>query len=102
MLTGAESIARLCRQAGNRLDIMAGGGLQLTNLVEVVRRTGVRQLHGSLNRRDSGNGKAKHDSAHNGYITVNTLALLECDVRESVRLLHDEFKTSESLGRIVS
>ena len=102
VLAGADSIARLCRQAGSRLDIMAGGGLQLSNLVEVVRLTGVRHLHGSLNRKSSGNGKTNHDSASNGYPAANALAALECDVRESVRLLEREFKTSESLGRIVS
>jgi copper homeostasis protein CutC len=76
---------------------MAGGGLQLTNLAEVVRRTGVRHLHGSLNRRGSEDGKPNHDSASNGHPVANAVAVLECDVRESVRLLLREFKTREAL-----
>src|SRR3984885_7860131 len=54
VLTGAESISRLCSLAGGRLVVMAGGGLQLTSLVEVLRQTGVSHLHGSLSRRRVG------------------------------------------------
>lgn len=102
VLAGVESIARLNRQAGNRLQIMAGGGLQLANLVEVVRRTGVRHLHGSLNRRGSANGKTNRDSASSNHSVAHALAVLECDVRESVRLLQREFNTREPLRRVVS
>jgi copper homeostasis protein len=96
VFAGAESIARLCRQAGARLDIMAGGGLRLVNLIEVVRMTGVSHLHGSLTRSraewDEGNKKP----GSNGHIAVSGAAMLEADVRESVRLLRDEFSTRES------
>jgi copper homeostasis protein len=102
VLAGAASIARLCRQAGYRLDIMAGGGLQLTNLVEVVRRTRVSQLHGSLTRHRSEYVEPSRDSAFNGPIAANDLTMLEFDVRESVRLLRCELKARKSQEQIVN
>lgn len=92
---GAESIARLFRQAGGRLNMMAGGGLRLANLIEVVRMTGVSYLHGSLTRRaewEEANGLPKR----NGHDAVSGPAILEADVRESVRLLRQEFAARES------
>jgi len=80
VLAGAESIARLYMQAGGQLQIMAGGGLQLTNLAEVVRRTGVSCLHGSLSRTRA----------------AGSPSMLEKDVRESVRLLRREVRMRES------
>jgi len=50
VLSGAMSIARLAQQAGDRIHIIAGGGLRLANLLEVVRRSGILSLHGSLTR----------------------------------------------------
>ena len=76
VLAGAEQIARLQRQAGSRLEIMAGGGLKLSNLPEVVRRSGVTCLHGSLSR--------PNPSGANGR------AALEQDLREAIRLLQQE------------
>jgi copper homeostasis protein len=78
--TGAEAIARLSRQAGDRIQIMAGGGLRLANLVEVLRRAEVTCLHGSLTRKRSGKTP-----------TADPI-VLEADVREAVRLMNAEFK----------
>jgi copper homeostasis protein len=86
VMTGAESIAQLREQAGGRLAIMAGGGLRLNNLVEVVRRTGASYLHGSMTRRRDAEAEGATSIAVSG---------LEADVRESVRLLRDEFTTRE-------
>jgi copper homeostasis protein len=84
VLAGAETIAQLRVQAGDRLAIMAGGGLRLNNLVEVVRLTGASYLHGSMTRwRDFGGA------------TSIAMSGLEANVRESVRLLRDEFTTRE-------
>jgi copper homeostasis protein len=77
VMSGAAAIARLRRLAGTRLEIMAGGGLRLANLSEVVLRTGVSYLHGSLTPEDSGNGKSPRANQ------------LEEDVREAVRLLRE-------------
>jgi copper homeostasis protein len=72
VLTGAEAIARLRRQAGTRIEVMAGGGLRLGNVEEVLSRTGVSCLHGSLSSGMNGAG-APH--------------ILEQDIREAVRIL---------------
>jgi len=80
---GIESIAEVRGRAGDRLEVMAGGGLRLDNLAEVVRRTGVSMLHSSLIRRTGGR---RAGAARNGHATV-----LEEDVREAIRIFRREF-----------
>jgi copper homeostasis protein len=77
VLTGAETIARLNGRTGMQLEIMAGGGLRLANLSEVLHRTGVSCLHGSLTPQSSGKTSASDQ--------------LEQNVREAVRLLREAF-----------
>lgn len=84
VLRGADSLARLRTQAGSRIQIIAGGGLRLTNLVEVVRRTGVSHVHGSLIHRIAAPG------------TGEKAGLRVEDVREAVSLLRREFAGSGS------
>jgi copper homeostasis protein len=52
VLRGAESIGSLVRLAANRIHIMAGGGLRIATLTEVVRRSRNFSLHGSLTRKN--------------------------------------------------
>jgi copper homeostasis protein len=82
VLTGAKLIGVLGHQAAGRIRIIAGGGLRLESLVEVVRRAGVYSLHGSLSRK---NGNAP--TAHSSHA-------LEDDVREAVRLLNGEYRST--------
>jgi len=42
---GAENLARLNLRAGSDLTVMAGGGITSSNVNEVVRRSGVREVH---------------------------------------------------------
>ena len=42
---GAETIARLVAQADGRMVVMAGGGVREESVVDVVRRTGVEEIH---------------------------------------------------------
>ncbi len=44
---GADTIARLVARAGDRISVMAGGGLRPDTLAAFVARTGVREIHGS-------------------------------------------------------
>jgi len=76
VLLGAEQIGRLQNQAGDRLEVMAGGGLKLANLAEVVRRSGVTCLHGSLSRPNASG--------------IDPRSALEQDLREAIRLLQQE------------
>jgi copper homeostasis protein len=79
VLTGADSIARLHRRTGSQLEIMAGGGLRLENLSEVLNRTGVSCVHGSLTPHHSANGKTP------------VADQLQQNVSEAVRLLREAF-----------
>lgn len=47
-LVGAPRIAELVRVAGSRLKVLAGGGIHERNVDEIVRLTGVSEVHGSL------------------------------------------------------
>jgi copper homeostasis protein len=42
---GLELIARLVEYAGDRIQVMPGGGIKPFNFDEVIRRTGCRQIH---------------------------------------------------------
>ena len=46
-MAGAETIAALVKQADGRIAILAGGGVNPSNVAELVARTGVREVHGS-------------------------------------------------------
>lgn len=46
---GLDRLAQLRRQAGNRIRVMAGGGVRESNVRALVERTGVREVHTSLN-----------------------------------------------------
>jgi len=50
VVRGAESLARLVRQAADRIEIAVGGGLRLENAAAVARATGARHFHGSVRR----------------------------------------------------
>ncbi|MGB6831177.1 MAG: copper homeostasis protein CutC [Terracidiphilus sp.] len=80
VLQGADRIGRLQQQAGGRIQIIAGGGLRLASLVEVVRRSGAYSLHGSLTNSNGSNGHS-----------VDAMQL-EANIREAVRLLRSEYE----------
>lgn len=47
---GADTIAAMVERAAGRLSIMAGSGVSAANAAELVRRTGVGEVHGSCSR----------------------------------------------------
>ena len=51
VIEGAASLAHLNRRAGDRLRLIAGGGLKLANLQEVLEVTSLDAFHGSLKRK---------------------------------------------------
>ncbi len=57
VLTGAPTLARLVRLAGDRIDVAIGGGLRADNAETVARLTGGRHFHGSLQRDTATGGK---------------------------------------------
>jgi copper homeostasis protein len=90
VLAGAASIASLRRQARGRIRIMAGGGLRLQNLAEVVQRSGVTMLHSSLTRAN-GAAPRTNGGGHAAQLNLPGDQLLESDVREAIRLFHQAF-----------
>lgn len=85
VLGGAAAIAELERQAAGRIHIIAGGGLRLSNMLEVVRRSGIRSLHGSLTRENGAGNDA--------------IPGLESNLREALRLLRNELRGRELAAR---
>lgn len=51
-LEGVETIARLVERAGPSLTVIAGGGVRAHNVVEIVQRTRVREVHAWVARSD--------------------------------------------------
>ena len=47
-LVGAQRIAALVAQAKGRIGILAGAGVRVSNVADLVRATGVREVHGSF------------------------------------------------------
>jgi copper homeostasis protein len=92
VLAGAQQLEKIVKQAGERIQIMAGGGLKLASMVEVLERTGLRCLHGSLTRRA---GEAVPESV-NGDGTASEAEILEADVRTAVQLMRDHFAAREA------
>ncbi|MGB9409064.1 MAG: copper homeostasis protein CutC [Terracidiphilus sp.] len=87
VLAGADQLGKLVSQAGDRIHIMAGGGLRLASMVEVLERTGLRYLHGSLTRKA---GEYIPESVREDAQACGA-DILEADVRAAVRLLHGHF-----------
>ena len=46
---GADTIAAMVERAGGRISIMAGSGVKAENAVDLIRRTGVSEVHSSCN-----------------------------------------------------
>jgi copper homeostasis protein len=44
-LVGADEVGAIVKAAGSRLIVVAGGGIREENVAEVVRRSGVREIH---------------------------------------------------------
>jgi copper homeostasis protein len=44
-IDGAETLTALVERAGDDIEILAGGGVRANNVRELVRRTGVREVH---------------------------------------------------------
>lgn len=88
---GTDRIAHLREQAGDRIRIMAGGGIRRSNVRKLVERTGVRDIHTSLSKiaPPASNGGGARIGSHPGE---NARFLV---TEEDVRAIH---ATLESLA----
>jgi copper homeostasis protein len=50
VLAGANCLSQLVAQSSGRIEITVGGGLRISNALEVARRTGASHFHGSLRK----------------------------------------------------
>jgi copper homeostasis protein len=75
-LRGAAKIAQLRKKAGDRIGIMAGGGIRASNVRTLALKTGVREVHTSLS--ESVKESTELGSDRNGQ---KSYRLLEGDVR---------------------
>lgn len=55
-LEGADRLAGLVRQSGGRIGILAGGGVRAPHAAELVRRSGVREVHARPTRAAAARG----------------------------------------------
>jgi copper homeostasis protein len=85
---GMNAIAALQRKAGNRIRIMAGGGIRISNVRHVALRTGIREIHTSLStqvRSTAYDGGAEVNALHGGF---TRFLVRENDVRAFKSALH--------------
>jgi copper homeostasis protein len=85
---GMNAIAALQRKAGNRIRIMAGGGIRISNVRHVALRTGIREVHTSLStqvRSTAYDGGAEVNALHGGF---TRFLVRENDVRAFKSALH--------------
>lgn len=80
-LAGADVIQQLVARAGDSLVVMAGAGVRANNVAELVRRTGVREVHASA----SENVRRGDDSLELVHPTRITRATEVRAIRDALR-----------------
>lgn len=83
---GAEQIAELVQQADGRIAILAGAGVRPSNVAELVRRTGVREVHGSFGRAIPGAAPGSK-LGEMGFVPPELRDTDEAAVAEAARIL---------------
>jgi copper homeostasis protein len=73
-LDGADRLADLVQQANDRIAILAGGGIRAHNVAEIVRRTGVREVHLRATRSTGPAGTSSPVGARGPAATSSTSA----------------------------
>lgn len=87
-LAGAEQLAALVRQADGRIRILAGAGVRASNVADLVRRTGVREVHGSFGGQIPGADPASKLGAM-GFVPPELRDTDQQAVAEVARILRD-------------
>lgn len=79
-LEGAETIAQLVRQAGDRIIIMPGAGVTPENIAELARRTGAREFHFTGRVPEPSPMRYRHEGVSmGGTVTIDEYAYLFTD-----------------------
>jgi copper homeostasis protein len=85
---GMNMLAVLRQKAGDRIRIMAGGGIRISNVHNVALRTGIREIHTSLStqvRSTAYDGGAEVNALHGGF---TRFLVRENEVRAFKSALH--------------
>lgn len=85
-MRGAATIARLQKNGGSRIRIMAGGGIRVSNLRAIALQTGVCEVHSSLSQ--NATTQSSDLSVEQGY-GPQPFRVLEQDVRAFKSALDD-------------
>lgn len=85
-LVGANRIAALVAQAKGRISILAGAGVRVSNVADLVRSTGVREVHGSFGEPRPGADPASKLGAM-GFVPPTLQDTDEATVAEVARIL---------------
>ena len=87
-IVGADAIARLRRRAGTAMTMLAGGGVRAPHVAELVRTSGVTEVHARPTRRRSALSKTPRDIQFGSNAPVPTRTELDPDaVRALVQAL---------------
>jgi copper homeostasis protein len=87
-VNGMNTIAAMQQKAGDRIRIMAGGGIRISNVRNVALRTGIREVHTSLStqvRSPAFDGGAEVNALHGGF---TRFLVRENEVRAFKAALH--------------
>ncbi len=87
-LEGAETIAELVRQAGDRIVVMPGGGIHERNIRRVVAATGAREVHLSGRRPVESPMRVRNSRVHLGAALYPPEYTLMQTAAERVRACH--------------
>jgi copper homeostasis protein len=81
-IRGAGTIAHLRQKAGDRIRIMAGGGIRVSNLRTIALKTGVQEVHTSLSEEVDASTSSERAELSVGRDGYKSFRVLERDVRE--------------------
>lgn len=88
---GAETLARLVKQAEGRIIIMAGAGVRPENARNLIKTTGVKEIHGTFSK--SVEGRSRYRAG--AFPTACQVTVPEYDYNES-----DEYKIAHTKQEI--
>lgn len=80
-VAGAALIRQLVDQAGDRIQILPGGGITPANVVELLRRTGAQQVHASCSGQATDPSTARRPHLHFGLSAATAGAVRILDAR---------------------
>ncbi|MEN2742782.1 copper homeostasis protein CutC [Microbacterium sp. X-17] len=84
-LKGADELAALVAQAGERIVVLAGGGVRPANVAELVGRTGLREVHlrAATTGRSGSLVSSQYDPGHRQVTSGAIVAAVVAAVREA-------------------